>query len=83
MKVKTHAWASIIVGLLTLISAYADEGLAKKEGFTESDADPAELKLGIETEMEHTNDQDHAKQIALDHLSEDPHYYTKLLKIGL
>lgn len=45
--------------------------------------DPAELSMGQTVEMEHTTDPDIATEIALDHLSEDPHYYTKLRKAGL
>lgn len=37
-----------------------------------------EYKDGIEVEYEHTNDREKAKEIALDHLWEDPKYYTKL-----
>ncbi len=37
-----------------------------------------ELELGIKTEMEHTTDKKVAEEIALDHLFEDPKYYTKL-----
>jgi hypothetical protein len=47
------------------------------------DVDPEELKKGIETEKEHTDDSTKAEQIALDHLKEDPKYYTKLKKAGL
>lgn len=36
-----------------------------------------ELIKGIKDEMEHTKDEGVAKEIALDHLSKDPHYYTK------
>jgi hypothetical protein len=42
-----------------------------------------ELKTGISVEMEHTNDPETAKRIALDHLAEDPEYYEKLVKAGL
>jgi hypothetical protein len=42
-----------------------------------------ELKAGISVEMEHTEDPETAKRIALDHLSEDPEYYEKLAKAGL
>ena len=45
--------------------------------------DPVELSLGQTIEMEHTTDPDIATEIALDHLSEDPKYYTKLRKAGL
>ena len=34
--------------------------------------------MGIEVEMEHTNDPKEAKVIALQHLAEDPKYYSKL-----
>ena len=37
-----------------------------------------EFELGIKTEMEHTSDRKVAEEIALDHLFEDPKYYTKL-----
>jgi hypothetical protein len=40
-----------------------------------------QLKQGIKVEMEHTNEILTAKEIALDHLYEDPDYYTKLEKI--
>jgi len=40
-----------------------------------------EFKKGISVEMEHTSDREIAKEIALDHLYEDPKYYTKLSSI--
>jgi superoxide dismutase/predicted kinase len=40
--------------------------------------DPKELAMGIEVELEHTNDREIAKRIALQHLAEDPRYYTHL-----
>lgn len=46
-----------------------------------ADFDPKELELGIKTEMEHTNNKDLAKEIAMDHLAEFPNYYTELLKM--
>ena len=49
----------------------------------EEDVDPKELKMGIEVEMEHTDSKKKAKVIALQHLAEDPKYYTKLAKVGL
>ncbi len=45
------------------------------------DYDPEQVKLGIEVEKEHTNDPRIAKIICLQHLSEDPSYYTKLKTI--
>lgn len=44
---------------------------------------PNELSTGIQIEMEHTNDPLVAKEIAMDHLTEDPEYYSKLVKAGL
>lgn len=40
-----------------------------------------QLNKGIKVEMEHTKDESTAKEIAMDHLWEDPNYYTKLSKI--
>lgn len=45
--------------------------------------DPNQLSIGIQVEMEHTNDPNVAREIATDHLTEDPEYYTKLVKAGL
>jgi uncharacterized protein YeeX (DUF496 family) len=47
------------------------------------DVNKEELKKGIKVEKEHTTDTKTAARIALDHLSEDPKYYTKLEKAGL
>jgi hypothetical protein len=44
----------------------------------ETEVNPLELKKGIEVEMEHTDSSKVAKRIALQHLAEDPKYYTKL-----
>jgi hypothetical protein len=40
-----------------------------------------ELNKGMKTEMEHTTNKSKAKEIAMDHLFEDPEYYTKLKKM--
>jgi len=45
--------------------------------------DAIQLSTGIQIEMEHTNDTEIAKSIAMDHLTEDPKYYTKLVNAGL
>ena len=39
---------------------------------------PHQLKEGIKVEMEHTNSKAIAKEIAMDHLTEIPDYYTRL-----
>jgi hypothetical protein len=48
-----------------------------------NDVDKEELKKGIKVEKEHTSDIKTATRIALNHLSEDPKYYSKLEKVGL
>jgi hypothetical protein len=40
--------------------------------------DPKELMMGIEVELEHTQDVDVAEEIAIDHLAENPRYYSEL-----
>jgi hypothetical protein len=40
--------------------------------------DPKQLRVGIKIEREHTRSNAVAKEIAMDHLAEDPRYYTKL-----
>lgn len=56
------------------------EDLAKKHG-TSIDALKAQLEKGIKVEHEHTGSEETAKIIAMDHLFEDPNYYTKLAKV--
>jgi hypothetical protein len=54
--------------------------IAEKHGVS-VDIMVAQFKKGISVEMEHTTDREIAKEIALDHLFEDPKYYDKLAKI--
>lgn len=42
-----------------------------------------ELEKGIRVEMEHTSNPKIAREIAIDHLTEDVRYYDKLEKAGL
>ena len=77
----------LITGGLALV--YALEGSSddnklqggRGDDLEEEDVDHDELMKGIDVEMEHTDDEDIAEEIALDHLSEDPDYYTKLSTI--
>ena len=58
----------------------------KKEAKTElhpNKIHPQELRMGIRVELEHTDDLDKAKKIALDHLAENPFYYTALKLSGI
>lgn len=45
--------------------------------------DPNELAMGLEVEREHASDPEIAREITMDHLTEDPHYYSKLKAAGL
>jgi hypothetical protein len=54
-------------------------GLADKK--KPLDFDSKQLAMGIRIEMEHTNSKSVAREIAMDHLAEDPEYYTKLKEI--
>lgn len=56
-------------------------GRAEDTGTTENDVPKEELKKGIKVESEHLDNKDVQKEIALDHLAEDPKYYTKLLEM--
>lgn len=56
-------------------------GKAYEDNFTETDADPEQLRMGIKVEMEHTSNKEISKRIALDHLAEISDYYTRLKKM--
>lgn len=45
--------------------------------------DPRELIVGMYVEMEHTDSRSIAKLVALDHLRENPTYYSELISSGL
>lgn len=45
--------------------------------------DQRELSMGKKDEMEHTNDPKKAKEIAIDHLTKNPHMYSDMKKAGL
>ena len=60
-----------------LADGYSIQDIADKHAFEVSNIQ-AELEVGIEVEMEHTDDRNKAEEIALDHLYEDPCYYSHL-----
>lgn len=51
-------------------------------GRSPDEFDPVELKKGMRHEMEHADDPKVALEIAMDHLVEDPHYYSDLEAAG-
>ena len=54
-------------------------GLADKK--KDTDYDRNELDMGVDVELEHTDDKELSKDIAKDHLEEFPNYYTELDKM--
>jgi len=58
------------------------EELAKKHGVSRMDI-ARQLDKGVKVELEHTSDRKVAREIALDHLAEDPRYYDKLSSVDL
>lgn len=53
-------------------------GEAEKKDINEFDVCPYQLAMGVAVELEHTQDPEVAKEIALDHLAEIPDYYSRL-----
>jgi hypothetical protein len=60
-----------------------DLPLQHTANLSQGDVDPDELLIGAEHELEHTDDPDEAERIAMDHLAEDPHYYSRLAACGI
>jgi len=65
---------------LPTIKTYTPKEIAEKHGCSVSKIETA-LKKGLEHELEHSKIRAIAREIALDHLAEDPDYYTKLDKM--
>jgi len=61
--------------------AGGDKGMSRKAGTTPAEVDPKELKAGIKIEREHSSNPKVQKEVALDHLTEFPKYYTGLAKM--
>jgi hypothetical protein len=76
----THRWLQSLTELYLVEKSL--EALAKKHDVS-VDALKKQLEIGIKVEHEHTEDDDKARRIALDHLDEKPDYYIKLKKAGL
>lgn len=57
-----------------LLSSIISQG----SGNQEIKVDPAEFRIGMEVEKEHSPDEEIRKKIVMDHLAEDKNYYSKL-----
>ena len=55
----------------------------KGDGLDPADVDPKEFLVGTAVEMEHSDQKAIAQEIALDHLAENPKYYSEGMKMGL
>ncbi len=55
----------------------------KGDDTDESTIDKNELEVGIAVEAEHSSDKSTAKEVAIDHLTENPKYYSELVKSGI
>jgi hypothetical protein len=53
----------------------------KADNMDESDFDLKSIEKGANHELEHTKNIEIAREIAMDHLAEDPKYYDKLEKV--
>jgi hypothetical protein len=86
--VSRNAWIFLALAGLGLAS-YAIYRAATTEvlpggaasGRKPSDFNATELRRGTEHELEHTADHRIAREIAMDHLAEDPLYYQKLERL--
>lgn len=68
------------------LSSFLNENILpgeKEIGITVEDVDPKEFLVGIEVEKEHSEDLAVAKVIALQHLADNPKYYSEGMKKGL
>ncbi len=63
------------------MNSFFNGGVFIKSGMKFSDVDRKQLDLGVRVELEHTDNKAIALKIALDHLAEDPEYYTKLARM--
>ena len=61
--------------------AFSEKGRANEKGITVKEVDPEQLAMGRKVEMEHTDDEEIAERIALDHLAEYPNYYSLLKRM--
>lgn len=77
---KTQEDLPILRDFLTNLSLN-EEGKVEDEDVSASDVHPEQLMMGIKVEMEHTDDREEAKKIALDHLAEFGDYYTRHAKM--
>ena len=72
-----NLYEQVLSGIAT---GKSTKDVATKHGVEVSEIEKA-LQKGMSVEREHTKSSETAKKIAMDHLWEDPEYYTKLSKM--
>jgi len=84
-KISPHDVESFIYSIASKhLNEFEDSIPGGKGDSTEpSEVDQKELEVGIKVEREHTDSDEKAKEIAIDHLTENPKYYSKLVGGGL
>ena len=69
---------------VTNVTSFNDSvRILKNKGILTENYTPKELAIGVEVELEHTKDTEVAAKIAMDHLRENPKYYTELAASGI
>ncbi len=88
-KMKERAFSKEAKGRILVVKSVdgeleerAGKGYSRLDKLIERKYGP-EVMIGVEVELEHTGSREEAKRIALDHLHQDYHYYSKLIAAGL
>ena len=76
-----HELEGEIYKLLHSFAQTVQKSIGKNNDTSDDSFDSKELEMGLEVEMEHTDNVFLAKLIVKDHLSELPDYYTRLKKM--
>lgn len=82
VRIRNEAAERIVNGVLEM-DYPGISSVPPPEALAQGRISADELDLGRAIEMEHTDDPTEAEAIAIDHLSEDPEYYTKLHRAGI
>lgn len=69
---------------ITNVTSFNDSvRILKNKGILTENYTPKELAMGVEVELEHTKNTETAAKIAMDHLRENPKYYSELAASGI
>ena len=77
MKIVSESLKSFLNERKDLLKGGEGDNLSAK------DVNSKQLAIGIKVEREHSNNKEIMEEIALDHLAENPHYYTDLVEAGI